>query len=345
MSSAGDAGRGAERPAALVTARLSASSASDLAQAASLLRHGALVAIPTETVYGLGALALDPLAVRAIYAAKGRPSTNPLIVHVHSVEAARALCAEWPAAAQRLADAFWPGPLTLVLPRTAAVPDEVTAGGPTVAVRIPAHPAALALLRLLDAPVAAPSANRSEHVSPTSAAHVLADLAGRIDAVLDGGDCAVGIESTVVSLAHGRPRLLRAGGVPRAAVEALLGPLANGQGAVAGGVLASPGQQARHYAPAGRVRLEPGARIEAALREVDAWGGVKCGVILCGDATATPSLAALVRLPGDMPGYARGLYAALRALEEQGCGALLLEEVPGGGEWEAVRDRLRRAAG
>jgi L-threonylcarbamoyladenylate synthase len=328
-----------------VTARLSTSSDADLARAAALLRRGGLVAIPTETVYGLGALALDPLAVRAIYAAKGRPATNPLIVHVHSVEAARALCAEWPAMAQRLADAFWPGPLTLVLPRTAAVPDEVTAGGPTVAVRIPSHPAALALLRRLDAPVAAPSANRSEHVSPTSAAHVLADLDGRIDAVLDGGECAVGIESTVVSLAHGQPRLLRAGGVPRAALEALVGPLASGQGAGAAAIHASPGQHARHYAPAGTVRLETGARLEGALREIDAWGGVKCGVVLCGDATPAPALAALVRLPGDMPGYARGLYAALRSLEEQGCGALVLEEVPGTSEWEAVRDRLRRAAG
>jgi L-threonylcarbamoyladenylate synthase len=336
-------GGSAGSPAALVTARLSAASPGDLAQAAALLRQGGLVAIPTETVYGLGALALDPLAVRAIYAAKGRPSTNPLIVHVHSVEAARALCAEWPAEAQRLADAFWPGPLTLVLPRTSAVPDEVTAGGPTVAVRIPAHPAALALLELLGAPVAAPSANRSEHVSPTSALHVLADLGGRIDAVLDGGDCAVGIESTVVSLAHGQPRLLRAGGVPRAALEALLGPLASGQGT--GAVHASPGQHARHYAPAGTVRLEEGPRLEAALREIDAWGGVKCGVLLCGDRTPAPARAAVLRLPGDLPGYARGLYAALRTLEEQGCGALLLEEVPASGEWEAVRDRLRRAAG
>jgi L-threonylcarbamoyladenylate synthase len=336
------AGRG-ER-AALATARLSAASLSDLAQAAALLRKGGLVAFPTETVYGLGALALDPLAVRAIYAAKGRPATNPLIVHVPSVEAARALCAEWPADAQRLADAFWPGPLTLVLPRTALVPDEVTAGGPTVAVRVPAHPAALSLLQLVGAPIAAPSANRSEHVSPTSAAHVLADLDGRLDAVLDGGDCAVGIESTVVSLAHGQPRLLRAGGLSRAAIEALVGPLA-GPASTATGAHASPGQHARHYAPAGTVRLEPGGRIAAALREIDAWGGVQCGVVLRGEATAVPALAAVVRLPADLPGYARGLYAALRTLEEQGCGALVLEEVPEGPEWEAVRDRLRRAAG
>jgi L-threonylcarbamoyladenylate synthase len=284
--------------------------------------------------------------VRAIYAAKGRPATNPLIVHVPSVEAARDLCAEWPSAAQKLADAFWPGPLTLVLPRTAQVPDEVTAGGPTVAVRVPAHPAALSLLQLLSAPVAAPSANRSEHVSPTSAAHVLADLSGRIDAVLDGGDCAIGIESTVVSLAHGAPRLLRAGGLSRAAIEAVIGPLAAPLASTAGSfVHASPGQHARHYAPAGTVRLEPGARIAAALREIDAWGGVKCGVILRGEATPAPALAAVARLPGDLSGYARGLYAALRSLEEQGCAALVLEEVPEGSEWEAVRDRLQRAAG
>jgi L-threonylcarbamoyladenylate synthase len=231
-----------------------------------------------------------------------------------------------------------------VLPRKAQVPDEVTAGGSTVAVRVPAHPAALSLLQLLGAPIAAPSANRSEHVSPTSAAHVLADLDGRLDAVLDGGDCALGIESTVVSLAHGQPRLLRAGGLSRAAIEALVGPLAD-PASPGTGVHSSPGQHARHYAPAGTVRLEPGTRIAAALREIDAWGGVQCGVVLRGEATEAPALAAVARLPADMAGYARGLYAALRALEEQGCAALVLEEVPEAPEWEAVRDRLRRAAG
>jgi L-threonylcarbamoyladenylate synthase len=325
------------------TERLSAGSPADLARAAGLLRAGGLVAFPTETVYGLGALALEPLAVRAIYAAKGRPATNPVIVHTDSLASARALCAAWPAEAQALAERFWPGPLTLVLPRVELVPDEVTAGGPTVAVRVPDHPAALELLRLVGAPLAAPSANLSEHVSPTLAAHVLQDLGGRIDAVLDGGPSLVGIESTVVSLAHGQPRLLRAGGLPREAVESVVGPLATA-GAV-GAVHASPGQHARHYAPAGTVRLEPGARLEQALREISAWGETRCGVLLCGDGTPLPAHAQALRLPGDAAGYARALYGALRALEEQGCGAIVIEEVPLLPGWEAIRDRLRRAAG
>src|SRR3989442_636976 len=221
--------------------------------AAGLLLRGGLVALPTETVYGLGALALEPLAVRAIYAAKGRAATNPLIVHVLGEDEARPLCARWPIEAQELVTRFWPGPLTLVLPRTERVPDEVTGGGSTVAVRAPSHPAARQLLARVRAPLAAPSANRSEHVSPTTASHVLRDLNGRIDAVLDGGRCPVGIESTVVALTSAGPRLLRAGAVARSALEELLGEVPDA--APAGVVPASPGQQQRHYAPAALVRL------------------------------------------------------------------------------------------
>src|SRR5436305_473386 len=185
------------------TRLLSAQSPGDLDEAASLLRAGGLAALPTETVYGLGGLALEPLAVRAIYAAKGRPATNPLIVHVLGEKEARPLCARWPLEARQLVARFWPGPLTLVLPRTEIVPDEVTAGGPTVAVRAPSHPAARALLERIGAPLAAPSANRAEHVSPTTAAHVLRDLNGRIDAVVDGGRCRFGIESSVLPAGDG----------------------------------------------------------------------------------------------------------------------------------------------
>src|SRR4051812_10926245 len=207
------------------TRLLSAQSPGDLDEAAALLRSGGLVAFPTETVYGLGALALEPLAVRAVYAAKGRAATNPLIVHVLGEDEARPLCARWPFEAQELVTRFWPGPLTLVLPRTDRVPDEVTGGGPTVAVRAPSHPAARQLLSRVGAPLAAPSANRSEHVSPTTARHVLRDLNGRIDAVVDGGRSPVGIESTVVALTAQGPRLLRAGAVSRAQLEELLGEL------------------------------------------------------------------------------------------------------------------------
>src|SRR5436305_6350992 len=236
------------------TRLLSAQSPGDLDEAASLLRAGGLVAFPTETVYGLGGLALEPLAVRAIYAAKGRAPTNPLIVHVLGEADARPLCARWPIEAQELVTRFWPGPLTLVWPRTDRVPDEVTGGGPTVAVRAPSHPAARQLLSRVGAPLAAPSANRSEHVSPTTARHVLRDLNGRIDAVLDGGRCPVGIESTVLAL-DGEPRLLRSGAISRAQIEELIGPLLDAP--AAGGVVQSPGQHRRHYAPAAMVRLAP----------------------------------------------------------------------------------------
>jgi L-threonylcarbamoyladenylate synthase len=288
-------------------------------------------------VYGLGALALEPLAVRGIYAAKGRPVANPLIVHVLGEDEARPLVARWPIEARQLAARFWPGPLTLVLPRTALVPDECTAGGDTVGVRAPFHPVARALLLRVGAPLAAPSANRAQHVSPTSAAHVLRDLNGRIDAVLDGGRCSYGIESTVVALDGPEPRLLRAGAIPRLDLEELIGPLA--QGPAQGAVAQSPGQQRRHYAPAAVVRLA--ARLE--LPSAAARLSGRIGLLLRGDTPALPA-AALARLPDDPAGYARGLYAALRELEDADCEAILIEQVPASAEWDAIRDRLSRAS-
>ena len=321
------------------TRLLSASSSEDLDEAAELLRRGGLVAFPTETVYGLGALALEPLAVRAIYAAKGRPLSNPLIIHVKGDEDARPLVTRWPLEARQLAARFWPGPLTLVLPRTALVPDECTAGGETVAVRAPSHPAARALLARVGAPLAAPSANRAEHVSPTSAAHVLRDLNGRIDAVLDGGRCAYGIESTVLALDPEGPRLLRTGAISRASLEELLGPIAQGP-AVAGAVAQSPGQQRRHYAPAAVVRLAARPELAGAASRLSG----RIGVLLRGDTPAPPA-AAVARLPDDPAGYARGLYAALRDLEDADCAAILIEQVPPSPDWDAIHDRLTRAAG
>ena len=320
------------------TRLLSATSPRDLDEAAALLRRGGLVAFPTETVYGLGALALEPLAVRAIYAAKGRPSDNPLIVHVHGEDDARPLLARWPLEARQLAARFWPGPLTLVLPRTALVPDEVTAGGDTVAVRAPSHPAARALLQRVGTPLAAPSANSAQHVSPTSAAHVLRDLNGRIDAVLDGGRCPVGIESTVLALDQGAPRLLRSGAVTRADIEELIGPIELGP-RPGTGIAQSPGQKHRHYAPAALVRLA--APPELATVAASLQG--KIGVLLRGETPAPPA-AAVARLPSDVAGYAHGLYAALRDLEDADCNTIVVEQVPQGGEWDAIRDRLTRAA-
>ena len=295
------------------------------------------MAFPTETVYGLGALALEPLAVRGIYAAKGRPLTNPVIVHVLGEDDARPLVSRWPLEARQLAARFWPGPLTLVLPRTALVPDECTAGGDTVGVRAPSHAAARALLARVGAPLAAPSANRAEHVSPTSAAHVLRDLNGRIDAVLDGGRCAYGIESTVVALDASGPRLLRAGAISRRELEELIGPVA--QGPLQGAVAQSPGLHQRHYAPAGVVRLAASAGLAAETARLPG----RVGILLYGE-TPAPAAAAVARLPGDPLGYARGLYAALRDLEDAGCGAILIEQVPASAEWDAIRDRLSRAS-
>jgi L-threonylcarbamoyladenylate synthase len=321
------------------TRLLSAQSPGDLDEAASLLRRGGLVAFPTETVYGLGGLALEPLAVRAIYAAKGRPATNPVIVHVLGEEEARPLCTRWPLEARQLAARFWPGPLTLVLPRTGIVPDEVTAGGPTVAVRAPSHPAARALLERVGAPIAAPSANRAEHVSPTTAAHVLRDLNGRIDAVVDGGRCPFGIESSVLSVGGGPPRLLRAGAIPRADLEDLLGPVEIGPSEHS--VAPSPGLQKRHYAPAARVRIAAAPALEAVVRELGSTGPVG---VLALSAVEVPGASAVHRLSSDAKGYARDLYAALRDLEDRGCSAIAVEAVPDDPAWDAIRDRLARAA-
>jgi L-threonylcarbamoyladenylate synthase len=319
------------------TELLSARSPADLDEAAAVLARGGLVAFPTETVYGLGALALEPLAVRAIYAAKGRAANNPVIVHVLGEDEARPLCARWPIEAQELVTRFWPGPLTLVLPRTDRVPDEVTGGGPTVAVRAPAHPAARALLTRVGAPLAAPSANRSEHVSPTTARHVLRDLNGRIDAVLDGGRCPVGIESTVVALTPAGPRLLRAGAVPRSSLEELLGDVPDG--APAGPVAASPGQQKRHYAPAALVRIADAA----ALPRIAADLPGRVGALIRSEIVLPESVISL-RLPADPRGYARDLYASLRELEDRGCNSICIESVPSSPDWDAIRDRLTRAS-
>ncbi|HKC61977.1 MAG TPA: L-threonylcarbamoyladenylate synthase, partial [Myxococcales bacterium] len=288
-------------------------------------------------VYGLGALALEPLAVRAIYAAKGRATTNPVIVHVLGEDEARPLCARWPIEAQELVTRFWPGPLTLVLPRTERVPDEVTGGGPTVAVRAPSHPAARQLLARVGAPLAAPSANRSEHVSPTTARHVLRDLNGRIDAVLDGGRCPVGIESTVVALTPAGPRLLRTGAVPRAALEELLGDVPDAP--PAGPVAASPGLEKRHYAPAALVRIADAAALPRIAADLPGRVGA-----LVRSEIAFPEGVVSLRLPSDPAGYARDLYAALRELEDRGCSSICIESVPSTPDWDAIRDRLNRAS-
>ena len=325
-----------------MTAVLNANSA-NIATAADVLRRGGLVAFPTETVYGLGANALDADAVGRIFAAKGRPAANPLIVHVADAAGVGAIAADWPDAAARLAERFWPGPLTLVLPKRDAVPGVVTAGGPTVAVRVPAHPVARALLRAAGVPVAAPSANRSSELSPTTAEHVLRGLGGRIDLILDAGPCPGGIESTVLDVTSDPPRLLRPGLVTPAEIEAVIGPIRRpgGQASAAVPVLRSPGLLAKHYAPRAPLELADGdgrARVEVMIREGRrvgwlTWPGV-------GDVAG----AVRVELPCDPAAYAAGLYAALHDLDAAGVERIVVARPPDDEAWLAVRDRLRRAA-
>lgn len=332
-----------------MTERL-APDAAGIARAAALLRGGETVAFPTETVYGLGADATDAAAVAAIFAAKGRPRFNPLIAHYARADAAFADVVATPLAAA-LAEAFWPGPLTLVLARRAGsrVADPVSAGLPALAVRVPAHPLARALLAAVARPVAAPSANRSGRVSPTAAAHVLAELEGRIAAVIDGGDCPVGVESTVLDLTGARPRLLRPGGISLEALTPLTGALdaapvlgapvlgAPTLGSIPGtGQPLSPGLLASHYAPTLPLRL--GARAVAGDEALLAFGPPLPGAALTFQLSAT----------GDHEAAASRLYAGLRALDAEGgrrgLAGIAAMAIPDTGLGRAINDRLARAA-
>ncbi len=312
-------------------------SARGLRAAAALLAAGELVAFPTETVYGLGADARLDRAVAGVFAAKGRPAFNPLIVHVPDLAAAEAL-AVFDAPARALAARFWPGPLTLALPRRAAagLSDLATAGLGTVALRVPAHPLALRLLAAFGGPLAAPSANLSGRVSPTTRAHVLDGLDGRIAAVLDGGPCQVGLESTIVGFPEGRPTLLRLGGVPAEAIEAALGrALAAPESAPEVGAVIAPGQLASHYAPRAALRLD------AAGPEPDeAWLGFGPG------AAARPALN--LSTAGDLTEAAANLFTHLRALDAlataAGLARIAVAPIPETGLGRAINDRLRRAA-
>lgn len=320
-----------------------------IADAAARLRIGELVAFPTETVYGLGANALDASAVARIYAAKGRPSYNPVIVHVANAEAARSVVTAWPDAAERLAAAFWPGPLTLVLPKAADIPDAASAGLPLIGVRVPAHPIALALLRAARVPVAAPSANKSNQLSPTTAAHVMRGLADVDGIVLDGGPCEVGIESTVLDLSGEEPVLLRPGGVSVAALELVLG-VAVRQAVAATAPDAprrSPGALDRHYAPSAQVLIVPSHDAVALTTTIDSLRGQdrRIGLLLWSDFDLPFGDDVLVRLlPAMAEPYAAALFATLHALDGARVSAIVVEAVPEVPAWDAVRDRLRRAA-
>ena len=308
-----------------------------IADAARIILSGGLVAMPTETVYGLAADASNGIAVARIFEAKGRPRFNPLIVHVADLDAARSL-ARFTDKAEKLAAAFWPGPLTLVLKRKvdAVISDLVTAGLPTIAIRIPGHPAAQALLKSCNKPLAAPSANRSGHVSPTTAEHVAADLDGRIDMILDGGPCQVGIESTVLDASGDSPALLRPGSISAEAVaDALDLPRLEAVTTETSSTSApkSPGQLASHYAPNAKLRLNANSPLqgEALLafgREIPTHTGPMINL----------------SETGDLREAAANLFAALRTLDASGCSSIAVLPIPGEGLGEAINDRLLRAA-
>jgi L-threonylcarbamoyladenylate synthase len=283
----------------------------EIEKAAALLRAGGLVAFPTETVYGLGANALDETAVRRIFESKGRPNSSPLIVHVSSIEMALGLASEWSENAERLAKRFWPGPLTVIVPKNSRVPDLVTAGLPSVGLRIPAHPMARALIEAAQIPIAAPSANRFTELSATTAEHVPEGLA---DMILDGGPCTVGIESTVISLAGPTPRILRPGMITQTEIEQLIGPVEVGGGAE------SPGQHPRHYSPRTPIILGE-SPMEGRGRRLN-----------------------LARMPRDASSYAERLYRVLHELDLEGYDWISIELPPDTPQWAGIRDRLMRAA-
>jgi L-threonylcarbamoyladenylate synthase len=301
-------------------------------EAAELLKRGRLVAFPTETVYGLGANALDAEAVGRIYAAKGRPDYNPLIVHVADAEGARAVASAWPDRAQALADRFWPGPLTIVLPKRPNVPDGVTAGLPSVAVRVPSHPIARALIEAAGIPVAAPSANRSMALSPTTAQHVANSLGDRVDLILDGGPTTVGIESTVVDLTGETPRILRPGMISAPEIERVIGALGVARASSGAEARPSPGMLDRHYSPRARLILTDAADVERLMLGFEN-----------SEALAISSSAGF-RMPADPAAYAARLYDQLHALDARGVEVIVVERVPDGAAWDGIRDRLERAA-
>ncbi len=321
-----------------------------IAEAAAVLARGGLVAFPTETVYGLGARGLHESDVGLIFSAKGRPKGHPLILHVDGEAMARTLASTWPERASLLANAFWPGPLTMVVARAPHVPDVVSGGLDTVGVRAPQHPVALALIRAVGEPLAAPSANAHTHVSPTTAAHVVRSLGDRVELVLDAGPCAHGIESTVVDMTGNPPRVLRAGATSLEALRGVVPDVTYDAITMTGDAArASPGLASKHYAPRTRVVLaDQGPKFSADLVKIAA-NATRVGVVVWSAEArsvtgATVALVMRAVLPGDPEGYARGIFAALHEADEASLDVLVLERVPDAPAWWAVADRLRRAA-
>jgi L-threonylcarbamoyladenylate synthase len=316
-----------------------------VAEAAARLRAGEVVALPTETVYGLAGNAFYPEAVERIYQVKGRPPENPIIVHVADLALARRCIGAWPEVAHRLARAFWPGPLTMVLPRSELIPDIVTAGGSTVGVRWPNHPFIQAVIRACGFPLAAPSANRSAAVSPTTAEHVRKTLGGSIPLIVDGGACQVGIESTVIDVSAQRPRVLRPGMIHVESLVAVVGELDTDQ-SVAAGALRSPGLQEKHYAPKARLLVlswrdetDLANQLEALLVPLEGTFILAHSLIPSGDRFGAVNV-----IPHDPEAFGRALYAEWHRCDEDGALYIVVEAVPPTSRWTAIADRLRRAS-
>ncbi|TRW90670.1 L-threonylcarbamoyladenylate synthase [Candidatus Methylobacter oryzae] len=317
-------------------------------RAAELLRRGRLVAFPTETVYGLGADASDPDAVAGIFKAKGRPATHPLIVHIGDVASLYDWAGTVPEAALKLAERFWPGPLAMILPKKPEVPLAVTGGQPTVGLRMPNHPVALALLKSFGGGIAAPSANRFCRISPTQALHVSDELGDAVDMILDGGACQVGVESTIVDLSGSRPRLLRPGHISREEIEAvlqteLLLPENAAPAPEMSDEVRAPGMMAVHYAPTTPAMRCPAEQLAARIRQLIA-DGKKIGLLSYQLDVAETAQIRVLRLPEHAADYAQSLYAALRDLDNLQLDTILIEQPPQTEAWRAVNDRLGKAS-
>lgn len=318
---------------------LTAVTPQSIQQAADLLRQGKLVAVPTETVYGLGADAANPDAVGKIFAAKGRPADHPLIVHLAYANQMHDWAEDVPEAAMRLAAAFWPGPLTIILKKKASVPMAVTGGQNTVALRVPDHPVALWLLRVFGGGIAAPSANRFGRISPTLAGHVAEELGDAVDCILDGGPCTVGVESTIIDLTDSRPTILRPGRISRSQLEEVL------QTEVAlksQHKIRAPGMLAAHYAPVTPAYLCQPETLRALLAEQQSLGK-QLGLLVIDEALAELPCSKMLRLPAEAAAYEEALYRALRELDGLQLDGILVEQPPAGEEWTAVLDRLGKA--
>lgn len=316
-------------------------------RAAESLRAGEVVALPTETVYGLAANALDAAAVARIFAVKGRPAHNPIIIHVCDRAMAGRFAGQWPEAAEKLARSFWPGPLTLVLPRTKEIPDLVTAGGATVGVRWPSHPFMQAVIRECGFPLAAPSANPSNCISPTNAQHVQSALGDRIKLIVDGGQSQVGIESTVVDVTTTPPAVLRPGMIHAESLAAALGETGlRSVNPISGGTLRSPGQLRKHYSPKARLRILSWKDDADLRRQLAALGAEisRTQVVVYSVIPALPGLGGVSVIPHDAEAYARALYAELHRCDNEGAGWIVVESLPESSDWQAIGDRLRRAA-